>query len=233
MSNDASGPEVVPAVPSPEDGVQIVDFHGEFNAATGAFLERSSIKNVGTEYSVVGVLGAQSSGKSTLLNLLFHTPFQVLDSASGRQQTTQGIWLAVADAPIVVLDVEGTDSASRGEDHMAFERKSALLAMALCDVVIVNMWEHDVGRHDAANYTLLRTVFEVNLQLRTDATRTLLLFTLRDHMSTPIEKLSASLRKDIQMIWDSADKVPIGPGPRWGRSGGEMVVGPEGTKTYR
>lgn len=65
---------------------------------------------------------------------------------------------------VLVMDVEGTDGRERGEDQ-DFERKSALFALATSEVLIVNIWEHQVGLYQGANMGLLKTVFEVNLQL--------------------------------------------------------------------
>jgi hypothetical protein len=45
------------------------------------------------------------------------------------------------------------------------ERKSALFSLATASVLLVNMFETDVGRYNGANYGLLRTVLEVNLKL--------------------------------------------------------------------
>ena len=41
----------------------------------------------------------------------------------------------------------------------------SLFALAIADVLIINMWTHDVGRHDASNYGMLQDIFEVNLRL--------------------------------------------------------------------
>jgi hypothetical protein len=46
-----------------------------------------------------------------------------------------------------------------------FERKSALFSIAVSEVLIVNIWEHQVGLYQGANMGLLKTVFEVNLAL--------------------------------------------------------------------
>lgn len=116
------------------------------------------------------MFGSQSTGKSTLLNYLFGTRFGVM-SETERRQTTKGIWMSknkreaekMADN-ILVMDVEGTDGRERGEDQ-DFERKSALFALATSEVLIVNIWEHQVGLYQGANMGLLKTVFEVNLQL--------------------------------------------------------------------
>ena len=84
---------------------------------------------------------------------------------SSRQQTTKGIWISKGkDMKVLIMDVEGTDGRERGEDQ-DFERKSALFSLATSEVLIVNMWEHQVGLYNGANMGLLKTVFEVNLQL--------------------------------------------------------------------
>lgn len=95
---------------------------------------------------------------------------------SDRKQTTRGIWMSknkrkhedimaqkMADN-ILVMDVEGTDGRERGEDQ-DFERKSALFALATSEVLIINIWEHQVGLYQGANMGLLKVVFEVNLEL--------------------------------------------------------------------
>ena len=75
--------------------------------------------DAGTSYRTVAVIGCQSSGKSTLLNLLFDTTFEIMDETQGRQQTTKGIWLnRNAEGNLLVLDIEGTDSKERGEQRM-------------------------------------------------------------------------------------------------------------------
>lgn len=155
------------------------------------------------DYSIVGIMGVQSSGKSTLLNKLFKTKFQMMNSRTGRQQTTRGIWLdAARNTPnLVIMDLEGTDSGERGEDRTTFERQTILYGLALCEILIVNMWEHDIGRYTASNYGVLKTVFEVNLQIFKAQGKTMLLFIVRDHIeqTTPAAALETKLRKDIQV----------------------------------
>jgi GTPase Era involved in 16S rRNA processing len=93
----------------------------------------------GFAYDVVSVFGSQSTGKSTLLNRLFGTSFDVMDETK-RQQTTKGIWMCPSSySSTLVMDVEGTDGRERGEDQ-DFERKSALFSLASTEVLIVNLW---------------------------------------------------------------------------------------------
>ena len=48
---------------------------------------------------------------------------------------------------LLLLDVQGTDSIEGGEASKTFERQAALFVLGLADVLVVNVWEHDVGRH--------------------------------------------------------------------------------------
>jgi hypothetical protein len=152
--------------------------HGPYSPNLNAYLQQTKTAQAGFNYHLISVFGSQSTGKSTLLNYLFGTEFGVM-SETERRQTTKGIWMSKNkkgvsddDGPqaqkmaenILVMDVEGTDGRERGEDQ-DFERKSALFALATSEVLIVNIWEHQVGLYQGANMGLLKTVFEVNLQL--------------------------------------------------------------------
>lgn len=209
--------------------LQVVDYEEQFNKKLHDFLIEQHIAKLGFDYHVAAIMGAQSSGKSTLLNLLFGTKFRTMDEATGRYQVTQGVWLGRdADAGIIVMDLEGTDSRERGEDAATYERKSSLLALALAEVLIVNIWANDVGRYNAANMSLLKTVLELDLQLffggaaatpaesvsserlnvggKPRMHKTRLLFVLRDHASSPFETLCDTLRTDVDKIWNTISK---------------------------
>lgn len=88
-----------------------------------------------------------------------------MDAMSGRRQTTKGIWLAkgqkIEEPATLVLDLEGSDGRERGEDDNSFERQSSLFALAVADVLLVNMWAKDVGREAGAGKPLLKTIFQV------------------------------------------------------------------------
>ncbi|KMT05555.1 hypothetical protein BVRB_7g176770 [Beta vulgaris subsp. vulgaris] len=188
---------------------QLIDGDGAFNVAgIGSFLKEQKLAECGLSYAIVSIMGPQSSGKSTLLNNLFGTNFREMDAFRGRSQTTKGIWLArcVGIEPCtLVMDLEGTDGRERGEDDTAFEKQSALFALAVSDVVLINMWCHDIGREQAANKPLLKTVFQVMMRLFSPR-KTTLLFVIRDKTRTPLENLEPVLREDIQKIWDSVPK---------------------------
>ncbi|EPY19363.1 hypothetical protein STCU_05291 [Strigomonas culicis] len=192
------------------------------------------MRKVGVNYHIVGVFGGQSSGKSTLLNHLFGTDFQVLDERVRRGQTTKGAFLSNANenlegfekpsgkagkpgadaskAPLLVVDFEGTDGLERGEDQ-SFERQLSLFGLSAADTLIINMWAVDVGRFNAANLSLLRTIFEVNLQLFShdsykEEERPTLLIVLRDFTEEDTKPSLTTVRKSFDTIWDNITRPP-------------------------
>ncbi|OIV91903.1 hypothetical protein TanjilG_17895 [Lupinus angustifolius] len=188
---------------------QLIDGDGVFNA-TGLdnFIKSVNLSSCGISYAVVAIMGPQSSGKSTLMNHLFHTTFREMDAFRGRSQTTKGIWIANCvgiEPATIAMDLEGTDGRERGEDDTAFEKQSALFALAVSDIVMINMWCHDIGREQAANKPLLKTVFQVMMRLFSPR-KTTLVFVIRDKTKTPLENLDPILREDIQKIWDAVPK---------------------------
>ncbi|XP_028792095.1 protein ROOT HAIR DEFECTIVE 3-like [Neltuma alba] len=189
--------------------IQLIDGDGTFNVAgIEQFMKEVKLGEFGLSYAVVSIMGPQSSGKSTLLNHLFRTNFREMDAFRGRSQTTKGIWMARCaglEPCTIVMDLEGTDGRERGEDDTAFEKQSALFALAVSDIVLINMWCHDIGREQAANKPLLKTVFQVMMRLFSPR-KTTLMFVIRDKTRTPLENLEPVLREDIQKIWDSVPK---------------------------
>lgn len=89
----------------------------------------------------------------------------MMDAEGGRSQTTQGVWLdlspKVVGMPTFVLDLEGSDGRERGEDDTTFERQSALFALAMADVLMINLFAVNVGRVQGSGAPLLKTVLQV------------------------------------------------------------------------
>ncbi|KAJ9069361.1 Dynamin-like GTPase that mediates homotypic ER fusion [Entomophthora muscae] len=189
--------------------LQIINEHQEFNKELGTYMtDVWKLSESGFNYCMVAVFGSQSTGKSTLLNALFETQFDTMDD-NYRQQTTKGLWASTAkNSNILVMDVEGVDGRERGEDQ-DFERKSALFSLAVSQVLLVNIWESQVGLYNGANIGLLKTVFEVNLQLfqQKNKTKTLLFFVIRDHIGkVPLSRLSETVKQDLQKAWSELSK---------------------------
>ncbi|KAK4046214.1 Dynamin-like GTPase that mediates homotypic ER fusion [Microbotryomycetes sp. JL201] len=220
-ASPATGQPTSQATPSSpsllEKSLQVIDENQKFTSALDEHMQDWQLADKGFSYDVVAVFGSQSTGKSTLLNRLFGTRFDVMNETE-RKQTTKGIWMSKGkDMNVLVMDVEGTDGRERGEDQ-DFERKSALFSMAVAEVLIVNIWEHQVGLYQGANMGLLKTVFEVNLALflsakqkgkaaGTSQDKTLLLFVIRDHIgATPLQNLQNTLTADLNRLWDGLSK---------------------------
>ena len=168
-------------------------------------MRRVSFENVGVNYNTIAIIGPQSSGKSTLLNKLFDTKFEVMDSTVRRGQTTKGVWIA-ADfkSKVFIIDCEGTDSKSRSEeDRGKFEHSSSLFSLAMSDILIINMWTSDVGRYTASNYGVLKIVFEMNLKLFEQKTAKKIIIFLRDFDPgrNRKDKIESLILEDIHKIW--------------------------------
>ncbi|ETO02849.1 von Willebrand factor type A domain containing protein, partial [Reticulomyxa filosa] len=92
------------------------------------------------ELFVISIIGPQSTGKSTLLNFLFNTSFQM---SAGR--CTQGLYASYFKTnyekaqECLILDSEGLLSIERKDDK--FDKQMTILAMALSQVMIVNVNE--------------------------------------------------------------------------------------------
>ena len=160
-------------------------------------------------YQTIGIIGCQSSGKSTLLNHVFNTNFEIMSDDIGRAQTTKGIWLAInKEYNTLIFDVEGTDSKERGDDRLKFEQCSSLFTLAMSDVLMINMWTNDIGRYTASNYGVLKVVFEQNLKLFQQESEKKIIIVLRDFDSNvdDISKLKEGIMADMIKIWNEIPK---------------------------
>ncbi|KAK6596908.1 protein SEY1 (root hair defective 3 GTP-binding protein) [Botrytis cinerea] len=195
-----------------ERGIQVIDEQKEFNPNLNTYLQFTDTAHSGFNYHLISVFGSQSTGKSTLLNHLFGTQFGVM-SERERRQTTKGIWMSKNKNQSSGASESETmaDNILRAGEDQDFERKSALFALATSEVLIVNIWEHQVGLYQGANMGLLKTVFEVNCQLflkdKQSTPRSLLFFVIRDHLgTTPLANLKDTLIQDLTAIWTSLSK---------------------------
>ena len=142
-----------------------------------------------------------------------------MNSTVLRGQTTKGVWIA-ADyrSKVLIIDCEGTDSKSRSEQERGkFEHSSSLFALAMSDILIINMWTNDVGRYTASNYGVLKIVFEMNLKLFEQKTAKKIIIFLRDFdpNRNRKDKIETLILEDIHKIWSDI-KIPeeyAGKGP--------------------
>ena len=99
-----------------------------------------------TDYLIFGIIGTQSTGKSTLLNSIFNCKFDMLNSKKGRKQTTKGIWGSfIDDKRILVLDIEGSDSMERSIMDQNAENKICTFGLIMTHVlfskIFLGVWK--------------------------------------------------------------------------------------------
>ena len=70
--------------------VQIISENGELVPGFPEFVKEAGLDKIKKDYQIVSIIGNQSTGKSTLLNKVFGTTFDVMDASKRRQQTTKG-----------------------------------------------------------------------------------------------------------------------------------------------
>ena len=71
--------------------IPIIDGNGNLTNDFSKEIKLRGLDKIGKNYHIVSIIGTQSTGKSTLLNRLFGTSFDTLNSSMGRQQITKGI----------------------------------------------------------------------------------------------------------------------------------------------
>ncbi|KAK1866976.1 hypothetical protein I4F81_009488 [Pyropia yezoensis] len=196
------------------DVVQVIDGEGQMVDEPTWFDDEA--EQSADPPTVVAILGAQGSGKSTLLNALFDTSFAVGDAGAIGEATTAGVAAARAasDDRVLVLDVEGADARSRGPAGRAFASRCAAFAAALADVVLLNLWYHDVGRVEASSYALLKTLFtEVAKNVASGGDfRVAVVFVIRDvEPGVDTDDLRDLLVADAMDLWDGLKLDDAGP----------------------
>jgi GTPase SAR1 family protein len=185
---------------------QIIDGDGNILPTLETHPSTLGITSLVLQYHIISIVGPQSSGKSTLLNELFNTTFATMDDTLGRQQTTLGIHSSYsAPGNLLLFDVEGSDSRERGDQDCPFDRKTALFALSLSELLIINMWKTDLGRQEASSYSLLKTIFESIIQLfvANQEVKVTVLFIVRDCSAQNFQPFAEGLKTDIDTIWST------------------------------
>jgi hypothetical protein len=109
---------------------------------------------------------------------------------------------------LLILDVEGLDSKERGSTGRHFEYNVAFFVAYTADIVILNVFSHDIGRQNAATFHALVTVLREKFKLVESShkkDRTLLLVAIRDfdEVDAPIDDLKQALEDDFHALWPS------------------------------
>ncbi|CAN8074781.1 unnamed protein product [Agarophyton chilense] len=199
-------------ISSQQSVLQLVNSRGDFNSdefekfVIQHFQEDQTDQD--TNLVTIAVLGPRSSGKSTLANRLFGTDFDVARPFAGRG--TQGCVAAVSSSNFLILDSQGSDG--RDGENQKVARVSTL-ALTLADALIFNLWAADLGRYEAAGYSLLRSIFTEHIRIfQGEPVKSLIVFVIRDHDDdSPLDSLKSILMSDIESLWKdiNANGAPL------------------------
>ncbi|CAF1490691.1 unnamed protein product [Didymodactylos carnosus] len=147
---------------------------------------------------VVSVIGPQSSGKSTLLNMLFGSNFQM---SAGR--CTKGLYASLFKTnysnarELLVLDTEGLMSIEKANEE--YDKKLTVFSMACSQIMLVNL----NGELNASMKKILTiSLFAAN-QLKMFKTRPVIMFILRNMMNLDVglqKEMIASVLKELKEI---------------------------------
>eukprot|EP01053_Blabericola_migrator_P007136 Blabericola_migrator_1__7135@NODE_3613_length_1632_cov_26_214058_g2142_i1_p1_GENE_NODE_3613_length_1632_cov_26_214058_g2142_i1NODE_3613_length_1632_cov_26_214058_g2142_i1_p1_ORF_typecomplete_len454_score84_99RHD3/PF05879_12/8_6e46GBP/PF02263_19/9_3e15GBP/PF02263_19/1_2e03MMR_HSR1/PF01926_23/1_3e06Dynamin_N/PF00350_23/0_00039Dynamin_N/PF00350_23/2_1e03IIGP/PF05049_13/0_00084IIGP/PF05049_13/5_6e03AAA_15/PF13175_6/0_036Septin/PF00735_18/0_061Roc/PF08477_13/0_12Roc/PF08477_13/8e03AAA_28/PF13521_6/0_ len=188
------------------DALQLISDDSKFNERVRLIGDADS-----TRYNVVSIIGAQSGGKSTLLNTMCGTTFQTMDSDPATiHQTTRGVWLSEdPKAPLLILDIEGTDSSERNkEGDRAFERHSGVFALALSDTVLINVNYQDINREHGSGLPLFEELQRAYLKHFHDKyslkAKPRIIVVLRDYQGRPApNNMKAQIHEKLQERWET------------------------------
>lgn len=189
---------------------QLIDGRGDISPDMEAFASQHVVGKEDGDLITVAILGARGTGKSTLLNRLFDTDFEVSRPFAGKG--TSGAVLATSPAApsILLLDSQGADGRD-GDASADVVGRVATFSLAFADVLLFNVWAADLGRFEAAGYGLLRTIFceFIKVFQPDEGRRTLLLFVVRDHDDgSSVESLRTLLRTDLNGLWAGIEDKP-------------------------
>ncbi|KAF7456395.1 root hair defective 3 gtp-binding protein (rhd3) protein [Cryptosporidium felis] len=127
------------------------------------------------------------------------------------------------ESPLLVWDVEGTDSLERGEDRATFENRAALFSLAVSDCMILNIPLMNLTTYSSSNFGLLKTILNSWFSLKLDRNgahrgdfgRTTLIFAVRDiTINDNDEMLTKKVVQILELLWKQVTEFQVSLGNR-------------------
>jgi hypothetical protein len=122
-----------------------------------------------------GILGTQNTGKSTLLNKLFGTKFEVRNRARPHEPVTIGIDVSITNK-FMILDVEGSDSPNRPD--YATELVFGTFICLVCRFLIININYKQLGSRSYIDF--FKVIIANSFKFGLDGRRLCLIFVIKD-----------------------------------------------------
>lgn len=111
-----------------------------FSNIRDEFSEITDILKTQKSYYTMSIIGPQSSGKSTFLNIAFNTKFEAMGTDRSTGRTTHGIWGTTSgEGRVLIFDVEGSNSVEREKTDHNFENKIGILSLVISNMLIINI----------------------------------------------------------------------------------------------
>ena len=85
----------------------------------------------------------------------------------------------------------------------------SMLSLVVSDVVLINIWMHDIGRYKGAGYQLLTTIFEANLKIFGDASKKTVCFVIRDYDPNTSMKITEAVLKLRHLVLLATDSCRV------------------------
>ena len=152
------------------DTHQLLDKDLNLNTELQAFLNKDNWSNC-TDYVTMSIIGAQGTGKSTLINTIFGTEFATKKRNSvGR--TTLGANISIiqeSENTFVVIDSEGIgweerlrDCEGDKDEQQVFDTQLTAFILSAVDVLLINIKADQIGQAEAGWSALVRDIMEIN-----------------------------------------------------------------------
>lgn len=155
------------------------------------FLKNGNWSN-SKDYVTLSIIGAQGTGKSTILNAIFGTSFKAKNKSHNGRTTIGadiGILEESKDKYFILIDSEGIGCEARQEEcknqkieHSIFDARLTSFILSTVDVLLININACQIGQATASWSTLVQKIIAINMEFipLNDNRRKTILYVIRD-----------------------------------------------------
>ena len=186
-----------------EEPFQIIDGNMKLPNNLDKIFCNNDVENLIFFYTIA-IIGAQGTGKTTLINYLYDTKLKVpLESG---ERTTVGIWAQIIErAQVLLLDSEGSDWSIReneetidGTSQDTFERVIACFSLTFSNILMINIKWDEVDTSGGSCYSLFKNIAQSykNFYEGSNVQKKLIILVLRDYIEAIHKELPEEIIKD-------------------------------------